>query len=355
MRHLLPLQSAYNLLEQIRSDDPNLTILKLKGVITEDTEQSVEAVIEALATNTHIQVLYFQGYGMGMRARQLAMLCKVLEGEGCGVWAMNIGESPRVSDEAWWAFNDRLAYTKLGAMFAEPNHLPNGVKPKMIDNLRKNRIRDQLHNLQQHPENEYEVKHCDKMWWHPVNAGCNVEYFHCQKQFMLSSTKVGHVWEDFPEKEKTSKIRANWGKEKAGPSKKRPRPAKWTLPLQAVSTPIRTMPCELHASDGKEIIVDKEEEKKQLQTKFDIELCQVEISTPVKVPKKTKSGRSVKQGRSMSATGVSSVSTSDPRFAKYKKECRDFEKPHDRMSNAELLMEWHSLTEAAKEEYAEAP
>ena len=102
-------------------------------------------------------------------------------------------------------------------------------------------------------------------------------------------------------------------------------------------------------------IVDKEEEKKQLQTKFDIELCQVEISTPVKVPKKTKSGRSVKQGRSMSATGVSSVATSDPRFAKYKKECRDFEKPHDRMSNAELLMEWHSLTEAAKEEYSEAP
>ena len=44
--------------------------------------------------------------------------------------------------------------------------------------------------------------------------------------------------------------------------------------------------------------------------------------------------------------------TVDP---KYKKECRDFEKPHDRMSNAELLMEWHSLTEAAKEEYAEAP
>jgi hypothetical protein len=173
--------------------------------MTEDTYQSVEAVIEALASNTKIQVLYFQGYGMGMRAPQLAKLTQVLERPDCGVWAMNIGESPRVSDEAWWTFCDRLPHTKLGVLFAEPNHLPNGVKPKMIKALRSNRIRDQLHNLQEHPENEHEVKNADKMWWHPGCADCNVEYFHCQKLAHRGfPDKV--EWEDFlPKKRQRTK------------------------------------------------------------------------------------------------------------------------------------------------------
>jgi hypothetical protein len=106
------------------------------------------------------------------------------------VWAMNIGESPRVSDEAWWTFCDRLPHTKLAALFAEPNHLPKGVKPKMIEALRSNRIRDQLHNLQEHPQNEHEVMNAHHMWWNPRTAACNIEYFHV-KQLALGGWLCG--------------------------------------------------------------------------------------------------------------------------------------------------------------------
>ena len=74
-----------------------------------------------------------------MRDQQLARLTRVLQQPKCAVWAMNIGESPRLSEDAWWAFAEGLKTTKLGAMFAEPNHLPSGVKPQMIDTLRENR------------------------------------------------------------------------------------------------------------------------------------------------------------------------------------------------------------------------
>jgi len=265
-------------------------------------------VIEALAFNTKIQVLYFQGYGVGMRAPQLAKLTQVLERPDCGVWAMNIGESPRVSDEAWWTFCDRLPHTKLGALFAEPNHLPNGVKPKMIEALRSNRIRDQLHNLQEHPENEHEVKNADKMWWHLACANCNVEYFHCQKLAHLGfPDKV--EWADFPPKPLTTKIRAKWGGK--APPKKRQR----TKPpcdgivvtpnggtkvgtveptLHAISTPIQTMPCEFHATQAARAKA-KAKSKKQLAKEFQIEMCAVVVDTPVKTPQKTNSGRKVRK------------------------------------------------------------
>lgn len=134
-------------------------------------------------------MLYFQGYGNGMQDAQLAKLTKVLERKDCGVWALNMGESPNISCTGWWKFCERLPHTKLGAMFLEPTHLPIGVKPEMIDALRSNRTRDQLHNLQQHPKNQHEVQSARSMWWNPINAKCNVEFFRCQEMAVEEKEK----------------------------------------------------------------------------------------------------------------------------------------------------------------------
>jgi len=171
-----PQASAKALLDGVAANQPGLKILKLKGVVTEDSEQSVDAIIEALGQNTTIQVVYFQGFGRGMLDPQLRRLLQVLQRPECAVWAMNIGESPRLSDDAWWAFAEGMKTTKLGALFAEPNHLPFGVKPSMIDTLRENRKLHRWHDLQTHPENVEVVAKCDKMWWHPACSTRNQEF-----------------------------------------------------------------------------------------------------------------------------------------------------------------------------------
>jgi hypothetical protein len=177
--------------------------------------QAVDAIIEALAENTTIQatarvaapkpfwfllhstppvslvcgqVLYFQGFGLGMLDPQLVRLTSLLQMPKCAVWAMNIGESARLSHPAWVTFASGLKNTKLGAMFAEPNFLPEGLKQHMIHTLSKNRTKHRWPpvflftfppsgvisvfggRMWNDPKNMDVILKCEKMWWNPARS-----------------------------------------------------------------------------------------------------------------------------------------------------------------------------------------
>jgi len=75
--------------------------------------------------------------------------------------------------------------TKLGVMFAEPNHLPKGVKDKMKIALRENRQKYKMHDMQTHCDDPAQVEvilKCDKMWWHPMSSQRNKEYLEKRKK-----------------------------------------------------------------------------------------------------------------------------------------------------------------------------
>jgi len=171
-----PKPATARLLNRIRTNDGTLTVLKLKGIITEDSEPAVNAIIDALATNTHVQILYIQGFERGMRDTQLDRLTEVLKQPSCGIWAMNIGESPNISRDAWCRLREEMPHTKLGAMFAEPNHLPKGLKGEMIGVLRENRKKFDMHDMCTHPDNVDTIERCEKMWWNPRCSKSNEKF-----------------------------------------------------------------------------------------------------------------------------------------------------------------------------------
>jgi len=191
------LQSEHSLLQEIEMGVPARkckqlgaafthggAILKLKGSFTGGSTVHVDALINALAHTTNIQILYIQGLA-GMRDKQLEHLMEVLSHPDCTIWAMNIGECPTtVSDDTWWSFVKRLKSTKIGCLFAEPNHLQKGAKEAMIETLRKNRnanlgsanALNRRWLMAENPDNVDVIMACDQMWWHPATDSRNRRY-----------------------------------------------------------------------------------------------------------------------------------------------------------------------------------
>ena len=69
-----------------------------------------------------------------------------------------------------------MPHTKLGAMFAEPNHLPKRLKGEMIGVLRENRKKFDMHDMCTHPDNVDTIEKCEKMWWNPRCSKSNEKF-----------------------------------------------------------------------------------------------------------------------------------------------------------------------------------
>lgn len=161
-----PLEAApfRRFVEMVRSNSHDFEaqgrVLRLKQYISADVRPAaINAILEALAVNTLVEVLYIQNFEQGMFDEQLLRLTEVLK-KG-RIWALNAGENFEVSMQAWEKFTKELQHTAVAYMYVSEHHLVRtDLKKRMQDAIRDNR--------RQAPRRDAEVIKCvGNMWWNP--------------------------------------------------------------------------------------------------------------------------------------------------------------------------------------------
>ena len=134
-----------NFIERLRRSDPTLgevqgRILRLKRYLPSDIgPKIVDAVIDALSSNTVVECLYIQNFERGMHDEQLGHLMEAVLKQG-RIWAVNIGENFRITHEGWGAFLRELPQTAVSFLYVSEHHLyGTKLKDKMRDAIRENR------------------------------------------------------------------------------------------------------------------------------------------------------------------------------------------------------------------------
>lgn len=161
-----PLEAApfRRFVEMVRSNSHDFEaqgrVLRLKQYISADVRPAaINAILEALAVNTLVEVLYIQNFEQGMFDEQLLRLTEVLK-KG-RIWALNAGENFEISMQAWETFTKELQHTAVAYMYVSEHHLARtDLKRRMQDAIRDNR--------RQAPRRDAEVIKCvGNMWWNP--------------------------------------------------------------------------------------------------------------------------------------------------------------------------------------------
>ncbi|KAL0037779.1 hypothetical protein WJX77_011584 [Trebouxia sp. C0004] len=161
-----PLQAApfRRFVEMVRSNSHDFEaqgrVLRLKQYISADVRPAaINVILEALAVNTLVEVLYIQNFEQGMFDEQLLRLTEVLK-KG-RIWALNAGENFEISMQAWEKFTKELQHTAVAYMYVSEHHLVRtDLKRRMQDAIRDNR--------RQAPRRDAEVIKCvGNMWWNP--------------------------------------------------------------------------------------------------------------------------------------------------------------------------------------------
>lgn len=161
-----PLEAApfRRFVEMVRSNSHDFEaqgrVLRLKQYISADVRPAaINAILEALAVNTLVEVLYIQNFEHGMFDEQLIRLTEVLK-KG-RIWALNAGENFEISLQAWETFTKELQHTAVAYMYVSEHHLARtDLKRRMQDAIRDNR--------RQAPRRDAEVIKCvGNMWWNP--------------------------------------------------------------------------------------------------------------------------------------------------------------------------------------------
>ncbi|KAL0047356.1 hypothetical protein WJX82_001305 [Trebouxia sp. C0006] len=161
-----PLEAApfRRFVEMVRSNSHDFEaqgrVLRLKQYISADVRPAaINAILEALAVNTLVEVLYIQNFEQGMFDEQLLRLTEVLK-KG-RIWALNAGENFEISMQAWEKFTKELQHTAVAYMYVSEHHLARtDLKRRMQDAIRDNR--------RQAPRRDADVIKCvGNMWWNP--------------------------------------------------------------------------------------------------------------------------------------------------------------------------------------------
>ncbi|PSC70796.1 chlorophyll b reductase [Micractinium conductrix] len=139
-------------------------VLRLRQYLRPDVGPRVlEAVFEALESNTRVEALYCQNFEQGLLDAQLEALTRLLRRGR--IWAVNAGENFGTSQEAWRRFCDALPATAVGYLFvSEPNLAGTDLKARMRDAIRANRKGAP-------PRDPEVIVHVGNMWWNPRLPG----------------------------------------------------------------------------------------------------------------------------------------------------------------------------------------
>ncbi|KAL0018231.1 hypothetical protein WJX79_000585, partial [Trebouxia sp. C0005] len=137
-----PLEAApfRRFVEMVRSNSHDFEaegrVLRLKQYISADVRPAaINAILEALAVNTLVEVLYIQNFEQGMFDEQLLRLTEVLK-KG-RIWALNAGENFEISMQAWEKFTKELQHTAVAYMYVSEHHLARtDLKRRMQDAIR---------------------------------------------------------------------------------------------------------------------------------------------------------------------------------------------------------------------------
>ncbi|GMH62976.1 hypothetical protein TrRE_jg13484 [Triparma retinervis] len=173
-------------LVRLTLDDQSLAILKLKKFIGPDSNHIViDAVLEALSFNTSVQALYIQNFNVGMKDKQILKLVDVLK-RGY-IWTLNVGETYNVLPETWGFFTDQLALTNVTHMYASEHTLSKASKLRIMDTMRSNRKK---HNMHCDPDNLDVIKGVTHCWWNPINAKALRPYLKDDEEDLLGVDKT---------------------------------------------------------------------------------------------------------------------------------------------------------------------
>eukprot|EP00241_Pyramimonas_parkeae_P002672 CAMPEP_0114225824 /NCGR_PEP_ID=MMETSP0058-20121206/889_1 /TAXON_ID=36894 /ORGANISM="Pyramimonas parkeae, CCMP726" /LENGTH=508 /DNA_ID=CAMNT_0001336477 /DNA_START=57 /DNA_END=1580 /DNA_ORIENTATION=- len=138
-------------------------ILRLKRHIPPGSKPNViNLVLDALAVNTRVEVLYIQNFEPGFLDEQLDRLTEVLKLRR--IWGLNVGENFGVSMPAWERFTENLKFTAVTHMYASEHHFRNtDIKIRMRDAIRANRGK----MLTPKPHSIEAIMECGNMWYNP--------------------------------------------------------------------------------------------------------------------------------------------------------------------------------------------
>ncbi|CAL8463490.1 g3024 [Coccomyxa elongata] len=156
------------LCEMLRGDSHDFQaagrVLRLKQYVSADIKPPhIDAILDALAVNTRVEVLYIQNFEWGMLDPQLEHLEAVLRLRR--IWALNVGENFQITLPAWARFTAALPHTAVAYLYVSEHHLGGtSLKIAMRDAIRVNRKRD--------PARDPEViSKVGNMWFNPRMPG----------------------------------------------------------------------------------------------------------------------------------------------------------------------------------------
>jgi hypothetical protein len=83
------------------------------------------------------------------------------------IWCVNIGETHKVSNEAWNKFAIGLRDTNVTHMYASEHYISSAMKDKLRGIMRENRKGHRRHS---DVRNLAVIAQCTHCWWNPINA-----------------------------------------------------------------------------------------------------------------------------------------------------------------------------------------
>lgn len=156
--------SVVKLLKRIKGNANDTVVLKLHHYITTDASTAViDAVLDALMSNTKCQALYIQNFNNGCRDKQVKKLVRVLQRGH--IWALNAGENYNVTIDTWQKFAKDLESTNLTHAYLSEHRISGDLKKEIMATIRRNRSKHTKHNAAWNIEVIKQVTH---MWWNPI-------------------------------------------------------------------------------------------------------------------------------------------------------------------------------------------
>eukprot|EP00979_Chaetoceros_neogracilis_P003800 scaffold664_cov238-Chaetoceros_neogracile.AAC.5 len=154
---------------KLQMNDPDMVVLKCKKYLPDSDTPSVivDALLDALESNTNCQALYIQNFNTGMCDEQFLHLLRVLQLPSCKIWCLNIGETYKVKRRTWAAFTNGLKKTNITHMYASEHTISSAIKEKIRETIRNNRMKHKMHI---DPRNLDVIVQCTHCWWNPINA-----------------------------------------------------------------------------------------------------------------------------------------------------------------------------------------
>lgn len=160
--------NVINLFENVIGNNPKLKILRCKNYLLCDTNKHVLLqLLELLKHNAVVQALYIHNFELGFDDEVLNALIECLK-VNHNIWALNVGENFKVTEEGWERFAEQLKHTHVTHLYAGSESTVQGdLKKEMRKAIRQNRKKHMNHidNM-----NLDVILNIGQMWWNPKNS-----------------------------------------------------------------------------------------------------------------------------------------------------------------------------------------